>query len=196
MGQITIKITGNRPLLMHSLRLLNKFDPLTKEKARYTSVRKKTEADEIEIQRIEWLGSLYHDEQLGPYLPAENIEAAIVEGAKLSKGGRDVKRGVSVMEDRVRLDYDGPRDIKGLYNGGDSKFIDARGVRNQSNRIIRCRPIFLKWSATFTVDYDSTMIKSADALIGFISDAGRYCGIGDYRPRFGRFDVEVVGGAK
>lgn len=186
---MNITIKGTRPMLMHSIRLLNKMDPLAKEKARYTSVKKKTEADEIEIQRIEWLGSLYHDDELGPYLPAENIEAAIVEGAKLSKGGRDVKRGVSVLDDRVRLDYDGPRDIKGLYNGGNSKFIDARGVRNQASRVIRCRPIFLQWSASFAVSFDSAVIKDGDTLLGFIADAGRYCGIGDYRPRFGRFEI-------
>lgn len=192
MAKLNITITGTRPLLMHSLRLLNKFDPLAKEKSRYTTIRKKTEADEIEIQRIEWLGSLYHDEQLGPYLPSENIEAMIVEGAKLSKGGRDVKRGVTLLEDRVPLQYEGPRDIKGLYNGGNSPFIDARGVRNQAARVIRCRPIFLQWSANFTVAFDSTVIRSADILVGFISDAGRLCGLGDYRPKFGRFDVTSV----
>ncbi|MBA8886176.1 hypothetical protein FHW12_000367 [Dokdonella fugitiva] len=189
MATMTVMIKGTRPMLMHSLRLLNKMDPLTKERSRYTSIKKKTDADEVEIQRIDWLGALYHDDELGPYLPAENIEAAIVEGAKLSKGGRDVKRGVSVLEDRVRLDYDGPRDIKALYNGGDSRFIDARGVRNQASRVIRCRPIFLQWAATFTVSFDTAVIKDADTLIGFIADAGRFCGIGDYRPRFGRFDI-------
>lgn len=174
---------------MHSLRLLNKFDQLSKEKSRYTSIRKKTDADEIEIQRIEWLGSLYHDEAIGPYLPSDNIESMIVDGAKLSKGGRDVKRGVTLMEDRVPLQYEGPRDIKGLYNGGNSPFIDARGVRNQASRVIRCRPIFLQWSAAFTVAFDTAMIKDAETLTGFIADAGRFCGIGDYRPKFGRFEI-------
>lgn len=192
MGILQVRIESERPLLMHSLRLLNKFDPLTKERAKYTGIRKKTDADELAIQRLDWLGGLYFDDQLGPYMPSDNIEAAIVEGAKLSKGGRDVKRGVIVLQDRVPLEYDGPRDIEGLYRDGASPFVDARGVRNQASRVIRCRPIFLRWALTFDVSFDKNCIKDADTLIGFIRDAGLYCGLGDYRPKFGRFKIASV----
>jgi hypothetical protein len=186
---IKVTIEGTRPMLMHSLRLLNKFDPLAKEFSRVKTIKKKTDADEIAIQRIDWQAALYHDEDIGPYVPSDNIEAMIREGAKLSKGGKDVQRGVTVLEDRAPLQYKGPRDIEGLYNGGASDFIDARGVRNQTSRIIRCRPIFKKWSLTFTAAFDSTVIKNADTLRGFIEDAGRLCGLGDYRPKFGRFQI-------
>lgn len=189
MKHVRFEIKGTRPLLMHSLRLLNKFEPLAVEKSQLTSLRKKTEADQLRIQEIDWLGSLYHDPAIGPFIPSDNIEAMIAEAGKLTKSGRDVKRGVVVVEDRIPLVYEGPRDVPGLYGNGTSQFVDARGVRNQAQRVIRCRPIFLTWSLTFTASFNTAVIKNSTALAGFVRDAGQLIGLGDFRPKFGRFEV-------
>jgi hypothetical protein len=36
--------------------------------------------------------------------------------------------------------------------------------------------------------YD-TEIFNADDVVRFLTVAGQYCAVGDYRPRFGRFEV-------
>ena len=192
MQTIRFEIEGKRPLLMHSLRLLNKFDPLSREKATLTSARKKSDADQMRIQEIDWLGSMYFDPQIGPYIPSDNIEAMIVEGAKISKGGKDVKRAVTILEDRAPLRYEGPRDLEGLYGDGCGPFVDTRGVRNQAQRVMRCRPIFMHWALTFTASFNTTVIKNAETLARFVTDAGDLVGLGDYRPKFGRFSVISV----
>lgn len=187
--KIDIEITGTRPLLMHSLALLDKFSALYKRRKAITNVRKKTDEDEAELQRLDWLGSIYHDAKLGPYISDGMIEACICEGAKLSKGGRDVKRAIEVDTEKNPLIYDGPRDIDGLWDGGGGDFVDVRGVRNQAARVMRCRPIFRNWSVKFTLNVIPGIIKDADTVQSYLKDAGLFCGIGDYRPKFGRFEV-------
>lgn len=176
-------------MLMHSERGVNILDPLVKQKKAITGKRKKTDDDHAAIARLEWEVSLYFDEELGPFIPGQNIEACIVEGAKLEKRGKDIARGLNVVEDRIKLEYKGPRTIEKLW--ADPKFQDIRSVGQQQVRIMRCRPIFHEWAATFTLAYDKEIFDPAD-LIRICHKAGKYCGLGDFRRRFGRFDVEVL----
>ena len=86
MNSVKIKIRGTSPLLMHSDRLSNPLDPLTKEIKTYTGKRKKTDDDFTEIARLEWVGGLYHDEKTGPYLPARNVKAMLIQAASRTEG--------------------------------------------------------------------------------------------------------------
>ena len=47
---------------------------------------------------------------------------------------------------------------------------------------------FDKWELTFTIMNTDDRIRE-EILMEILSDAGRYFGIGDYHPRFGRFEV-------
>lgn len=190
MEQVTITINGTSPLLMHSDRLSNPLDPLTKEIKTYTGKRKKTDDDHLEIARLEWRGGLYHDPKVGPYIPARNIKAALIVAAKKTKDGPKMKSGATILDSMCRLQYRGPRDIDALWDDGG--FTDIRSVAVQSSRTMRCRPVFPEWSATFTIVYDPAVVDKAD-LIRFAETAGQLVGIGDYRPAnggdFGRFEV-------
>ena len=186
---ISLKITGRNPMLMHSERGVNVLDPDVKRKKAITGKRKKTDDDLADIARLEWEISLYWDEAIGPFIPGQNVEACIVEGAKLEKRGKDIARGCSVIEDRIKLEYKGPRDKEKMWAAG--KFSDIRSVGQQNVRIMRCRPIFHEWAASFTIAYDKEIFDPAD-LIRIIEKAGKYAGLGDFRRRFGRFDVEVI----
>ncbi len=52
-------------------------------------------------------------------------------------------------------------------------------------------PIFLSWAAEFEIAYMQDVIDEA-ALVRAVDEAGRRVGIGDYRPRFGRFSAKVI----
>lgn len=186
METIKLKITGTRPLLMHADVFADPLNPLTKAHKSLTSKRKKTDDDHEAIAKSEWRGGLYFDEEIGPYLPGVMLEACLISGGKLSKLGTQLKRSAEIINDKCRLEYDGPRKIEQLWNKG---FYDARSVKVSSARIMRYRPLFKTWSAECEIAFDQESIDRADVL-RCMKDGGQYCGIGDYRPKFGRFAVE------
>jgi len=188
MSQFKVRITGTRPLLMHADLLSNPLNALTKEHKKLTGKKKKTEEDSEQIAKSEWAISMYYDSKIGPYLNGTMIEASLNAGAKLRKLGMAIKRGVEVLEERCPLEYEGPRKIEKLWDKG---YYDVRGVKIGQKRIMRYRPIFKKWATQFTIVFDEEIISKGE-LLDCLSDAGAYSGIGDYRPKFGRYDVEEI----
>ena len=189
MKSVTYQVRGVTPLLMHSERLANPFDPLTRQIKAITGKRKKTEDDQLEVARLEWLGGLYFDEGNGVHLPGHNMFSAIVGGGKLHKLGTALKRAALIKEDHIRITYDGPKTPEKLF--ADARFVDMRSVKVGTAKVLRCRPIFKTWGATFTLLYEENSLQRGD-LDRIVSDAGTMIGIGDYRPRFGRFEVVDV----
>lgn len=189
MKSATYTVRGITPLMMHSERLANPFDPLTKEIKAVTGKRKKTEDDQLEIARLEWLGGLYFDDDAGIHIPGYNMFAAIVNGGKLHKLGTAIKRAALVKEDHIRLVYDGPKTPDKLFE--DKRFVDIRSVKVGMAKVARCRPVFKAWEMTFTVLYEETALQRQD-LDRVLADTGAMIGLGDYRPRFGRFEVSSV----
>lgn len=185
---IKVKIVGSRPLLMHADVFADPLNPLTKAHKVLTGKRKKTDDDHESIAKSEWRGGMYFDEQMGPYVPGVNIEAAMIAGGKLSKLGTQLKRSAEVMHEKCKLEYDGPRTVEKLW---DQRFYDARSVKVSQARLMRYRPIFRDWSLVCEIAYDPESIDK-NQVIKCLEDGGQYCGIGDYRPKFGRFSVEVV----
>lgn len=188
METIRLKLTSTSPMLMHSDRFANPLDPATKAHKELTSKRKKTDEDHEQIAVSEFKGSLYIDRD-GPYLPSMNIEASFVEAAKMQKLGKHAKRALMILEDKVHLQYDGPRDADGLVN--DPRFVDMRGVRVSMAKLMRCRPRFSDWSAICTLAFNPEQINMNEVL-QIVRNAGALVGVGDFRPRFGRFAVDVV----
>jgi hypothetical protein len=186
MKQMQVKINGITPMMMHSERLANPFDPLTREIKAITGKRKKTEDDLLDIARIEWLGGLYYDDEAGVHVPGYNVLAAIINGGKIHKLGTAIKRAALVLEDKIPLVFDGPKQPDAIF--ADKRFVDVRSVKIGTSKVARCRPIFNKWSLQFTIAYDETVIQHED-MMRCIRDAGAMVGLGDYRPRFGRFEV-------
>lgn len=188
MDTLHLKLNGTQPLLMHSDTGANPLHPLTKAHKELTTKRKKTDEDHEGIAKSEWLMSLYYNKEFGIYVPGINVESCLVAGAKLSKLGTAVKRGVSIVETYCPLIYTGPKDPEGLWKAG---FYDARSVKVQQARLMRYRPMFETWAIEVQVAYDSEVINTSEVLKS-MTDAGAFIGLGDFRPRFGRFEVEVL----
>jgi hypothetical protein len=193
MENLKVRLIGVSPLLMHSDKFADPLNPETKAHKAITSKRKKTDEDHAAIARSEWFGGLYYDREIGPYLPTQNIRSAIVDGAKLNKLGTHVKRSVLILEDQAKLEYKGPRDASALWDSG--RFHDARSVVVGTSRLMRYRPKFDDWAVTLNVMYNPEVIDR-DQLIACMKNAGKFIGIGDFRPnkggQLGRFDVEVM----
>ena len=193
MKTVNAELKGVSPFLMHSDRLANPLDPLKKEIATYTSKRKKTDDDHEEIARLEWLGGMYYDGKIGPYMPGRMLKSCLINSAKKTKEGPKIRSGVLVATDKAKLVYDGPRDTESLWKVG--QFTDIRAVVVQRARLMRCRPIFHEWSCRFEMVFDESVIDSAD-IFRLLSTAGTMIGVGDFRPEnggdFGRFSVREV----
>lgn len=180
-------IKGRVPLIMHNGQLSDPLSEAAKALSKLAAIRKKTEKTHLEIAECEWRGGLYLDDKGAPCIPGEVIEACLVEGAKKHKLGK-VAKGAIVVDGNAPLEYDGPRTADGLWkNGG---FLNRASVKIKQNRVMRSRPIFHDWGLTFVVQWDEEMIKDEDQLNDIVEAAGNV-GLCDWRPKFGRFKVEV-----
>lgn len=183
-----ITITGTAELLMHNSRLANPLDPATKALKKATGKRTKTDDDHEEIARLEHAGSLYLDPDVGPYIPSDNIWRSLYDGAKKHKLGVKVKEGVVFPEPVNPLAYQGPRDRDGLWT--DENFRHFASVKIGTSRTMRCRPIFRQWR-TEAVGILDPNVLDFEELVQVADTSGQMIGLGDWRPRYGRY-VAVV----
>lgn len=188
--KLKYRLTGVAPLLMNNGRKSDPTDPWTKRLKEITTNKKKTEDDHLEIRRIEWFAGLYTDESGKKIvLPADLILGAVVQGAKKNKNGPEAKAGVFEHAPWFALKHDGPADVEKLYEA--PGFCDYRGVRVGNKRVMRARPRFATWSVDIALMIDPEVID-AKLVTQALDRCGQLVGIGDYRPRFGRFTVESL----
>ena len=178
-------IRGAAPLLMHNGQLANPLNHFTQAMKKITANRGKTEADLEELAHLEWSGGLYLHHQ-EPCLPGELIEGTLVGAAKKRRRGKQVTAGVW-CEDNFPLQYEGPRAPEEIWE--DPRFRLTTGVRVKQSRVMRTRPRFEKWAADITLIFNDELVNQSEVL-ELLRIAGEQVGIGDWRPKFGRFVVE------
>jgi hypothetical protein len=191
MQSITLKLIGQSALLLHSDRGANPIAPEAIAHKVLTSKRRKTEEDHIAIARSEYLMGFYN--KSGPtVIPSTNIKSAIVEGAKMHKLGSAFNRCVLILADTLPVEHSGPREPAALWDV--PACVDCRSVKVGTARLMRYRPRLNDWRLAVELVYDEKMIERSQ-LIAAAENAGRYIGLGDYRPAkggpFGRFTVEI-----
>lgn len=187
--RLKLKLVADRPMIMHNARLADPLDPASKALKSVTSKRTKTDEDHEEAAKLEFLGSLYLDDDNCAVIPADNVAACFIEGAKKSKKGKTFKESVWFDAVHFVLDYDGPKTPLALY--ADSRFRFRRSAQVGTSRVMRTRPRFPAWSLTVEFTYDAAQLNKEDVLRA-VEDAGRYAGLGDWRPQYGRFRVESL----
>lgn len=189
MENLKLKITGTSPLMMHADTLANPLAAVTKAHKELTSKRKKTDDDHLAIARSEFVAGCYWSAADGFFIPGQNLDATFLAGAKLQKNGVRWKRGALVLENKVKLQHDGPDTPDALWEN--PAFVDCRGVKVGAAKLMRYRPIFLNWSAELSVAINTEVLDLQEARKA-IEDGGALIGTCEYRPRFGRFEVAYV----
>lgn len=189
METLKIKIVGTSPLMMHSDRLANPLLPESKAHKALSAKRKKLDEDYLSIAKSEFIAGCYWHPEDKFFIPGPNLDATFLGGAKLQKLGVHWKRGALVLENRVKLLHEGALTPEKLWD--DPRFIDVRGVRVGTAKIMRYRPVFLTWAAELTVALNVEVIGIEEAKKA-IEDSGKLIGTCEYRPRFGRFSVQYV----
>jgi len=205
---IDFRLVGTSPLLLHSNQLADPLNWFTRELKRISKKRGKSDEDHFQIAMLEWLGGGYWAdqpeqdpnladvlEQFGrPMLPAENLKACLISGAKILKLGTKLNPSVSTENTLIEFDYPGLGKASALW--GDRRFVDRRMVGVQRSMVARTRlKIPYGWEATMKVFYNSAEVD-AQQIADALTKAGDLKGIGDYRlesnGNFGRFESEVI----
>lgn len=172
MKQIEVEITGIAPLLQ------NRF-PVEEHGHNISKATKQIYVPEDEAKKC-----LYQRDGK-VFQPAEHIYQSMVRAStdfkfKGKKTFKDVVVScVTVEPEEIPLISDKPYEI------------DARPVviPGQRTRVLKWRPKFNNWKLRFTLTIlDETNISPANVK-EILEKAGTTKGIGDYRPRFGRFYV-------
>ncbi len=171
MKQIEIELTGIAPLLQHRFDTENHGVNTPKNKKKVYDPKEEAEK------------CLYRNPNGGIYQPAEHIFQSMVKASvdfkyEKKRSYKDViTSGIVVSPEEIPLITEGDYEI------------DARGVVIQRARVIRWRPRFSKWKLRFTINILDDENISIPVVKDILEKAGSSKGIGDYRPRFGRFMV-------
>ena len=173
MKQISVEIEGTAPLLQHKMSVEQEAQLDSKTKKRAGQAK----GDECE-DYLYMVGDTICQ-------PAEHIIQAIIKRLGMYKiQGRGKSSYKEMGKGALNI-------VPEMIPHKNQKWsVDSRTVviPATKGRTIRKRPRFDKWGLAFTIeiindDLPVEVVKSA------LDDAGREGGLGDYRPRFGRFIV-------
>ena len=189
---IKICLQGVSPLLCHNGQTADPRNTYAKAMKAVSSKRKKTDADLDELARLEWLAGLYRS-GAELVIPDYVLESTMIGGAKKSKRGPQAKCGMFFTEHAVLNFIGKPAEINDqtlaeMFESGD--FTHTIGVRVGMSKVMRTRPIFRNWSCEALVQYDPDVLNKRD-IEEIAIDAGKLVGLGDWRPKHGRFDCAI-----
>jgi len=186
---LNMRLTGTAPLLMHNVQAADPLNAWAREMKLITAKRSnKTDADNLELDRLKFMSSLYIDAETGPYLPGPNIFRCLMEAGSVTRDGKNIERGVTMASPYGSLEYDGPRSADELWNGGEGRFVDRRLAAVNRVRIPVVRPIFIDWATSFDLMVEDEVIDP-EKFQAIATKAGKLIGVGDYRRFYGRFAV-------
>ena len=185
---IKFKMTGLCPLLLHNGQLANPMYFYTKELKKVSGKRNKTDADHEHMAKLEFLGSLYTKEDGTLILPSDIWEGTLINGAKKNRLGQQAKAGLFVSNEPVLI-YKGAKKPEKLWE--DKNFVHQVPVKIQRNTIIRTRPIIKDWNCEVHINYNETILNK-EQIIDIAHIAGEQVGVGDWRPKYGRFSAKVI----
>jgi hypothetical protein len=206
MKTLKCRLASVSPILMHNgARLPNPLDPICREMKKVSAKRSKTDSDFEMMSDLEFIGGLYTTEDPEitingqgvkcagggkVCIPSEVIEATLIKAGKKSRKGDAFKSGVIVDQSPLMECTGMPSSVAALFlKRAAWRYI--RPVKVQRATIMRTRPIFRDWSLTFEIQYLEDILDEASISEALVT-AGQIVGLCDWRPKFGRFNVEIL----
>jgi len=192
-----LRMEGSRPLMLHNVQAASEFNVWAQRMRPLRAKRTKTTEDKIELLHLEWQSAWYWDEAFGPVLPSANIFKCLIDSSKYERGlQQKAKAGIIAIDGDVKLEYNGPRTMDGLWSAGsggfDSPYVDLRLVANaRGQKMDSCRPIVAGWSCESEWLLDTSLV-SQTTFEEIVERAGRAVGVGAYRLKFGRFNTKLA----
>jgi hypothetical protein len=201
----TFTITGIGPMLMHCGQTADPLNQFARAMKAQSAKRNKTDEDLAALSMLEWWAGLYTDKTLkvdseghvtvpdgtSLILPAHVLDSCLREGARKIKAGKLISAGV-IVEGPAKFKAAGIRSLTAA--AADEQYHFRCAVKVGTSKVMRTRPIFQDWSATFSVCMD-TEVVDLPTVKQSLEAAGRLVGVGDWRPgapkggSYGRFTV-------
>jgi hypothetical protein len=198
-------VTGRSALLLSNNRCSDPLSDGAKIKKHFTSKRTKVDADHQNLRVIDWVYSGYWSEAgevqiddtqntvhldgfSGLYLPSQNFERCLRNGATAFKLGKEVTRAL-IVNNEAMLEYDGPKTAVEMLQH--RRFVLTSPVVRQKTTNWVTRITLPDWQCRFELTVDDDRI-SVDALERIVKAAGQFEGLGTWRPRYGRFQCELT----
>jgi hypothetical protein len=179
---VLMTIEGTCPLLFH--RWSNEAVAAKAAAAKNSKAKK---SDNIESY-------VYRNEDGELCLPGSYLIGAIVEAAKYRQDPRSPRKAA---RDLYRASVVSLTEFASL-GVKDWDYLDQRRVLVMRSAITRVRPAMLAgWRAEFEISVLQPDYVSHADLLDVATNAGRFVGVGDFRPTYGRFSIpkfEVLAG--
>lgn len=132
---------------------------------------------------------VYRDDDGNIAIPAEYLRAAIVGNNGAAKFRQDPRSPRKSALDLYRAAIV-PVTLYASLGTVEWDYLDRRRVTVQRAGVTRERPaMHAGWTATFHLQVVLPQFVGSAELLSVIGDAGRFVGIGDFRPTYGRFNV-------
>lgn len=210
-------LTGETSLIMHADN--PDWADYLKEWRKDPANKKASVAGDDRSPAWSWVGSVYHDDGL-VVVPSDNLMTVLREGGAkcpTGKGQTTFKRqsqsgiqvddpswpllvgGSTVSFDPIKAMIDNP-DYKAHQQLAEKlgfELFAKRARITATAKHLRVRPRFNRWSCSGTITVLDEMITE-DVLRNILVFAGRYSGLGDWRPSapkspgpWGKFSVEL-----
>lgn len=189
-GYLVYQLTldGETPLLMSSGET-DRESELYRDYRALSKARAKTLEQEAKLRELEWHTRIYFDEKIGPYVPGKNVKELLRSAATKERLGESVRRSLVIPDYRIPLTYDGPRDLKGLWDEGFRYTTMVANAGAGAGRVERTRPCFDHWSVSCEIAFDTDELDG-DQVARVVRRSEKY-GLGDYRPEFGAFQSSL-----
>lgn len=185
MYTINVSVTGIAPLMQHRYPMPD-FADMGK------GGKKKT--GEVDYMQ-EWRDYLYVTSEGDIYQPAVHFDGCMVKAAagykiqgQRGKTYKDLFKGnVFTSPDAILHGVKVPDELD--TDADKQLYLDCRPVVIQRARVVRIRPCFKPgWKLDFEISVLDDQVP-ANVVNEVLSLAGRTVGVGDFRPRFGRFMI-------
>ena len=181
-----VTLEGTTTLLMHNGELANPLSEGALALKKLTGIRNKTPEVYQQIADTEWKFGLYVNGDGRIHIPGHMLDALVRDGGKRSKNGKTIVGGL-LCEDGD-FSYEGSKKVDVLERSGKSRFTTTVVIKR--SRTVRTRPAFFPWSVVFIANIDLRTV-SEEVFAQALHEA-ETIGLGDWRPRFGRFRVVSI----
>ncbi len=151
-----------------------------------------------------WQARIHVDEKGVPFMPPMSLKKALdaastylgkIPGERNATYVKRFKSGLLITDPIPLVSNGKPVKSKDDFDG-EWLFLDAGGKAGQgSTRVKRRMPRLINWEVTSTI-YVIDEVIDMDVLERALADAGRFVGVGRFRPQnggyYGRFEVDSL----
>lgn len=172
--RVQIELEGVCPMMFHRW---NNESVEAKAKAKKGSVEKKTD----DIESFVW-----RNDKGELCVPGEYVRQSVIHASKYEQDPRSPRKS---LMDLMKAALVSLTDLASL-GVKEPDFLDKRRVVIQRNAVTRTRPAMKEgWKATFILMCNLPEYLPSQRLNHILQQAGRIVGLADFRPSFGRFNV-------